>query len=328
VPYHGGQVLALLPRTASGACPCTPGNGERDPFGNPIGNNVLATTTALSDFNGSLPVVCVVRVEISLNVLYDVNRDGFVSVADEVQIQTSPFFKTINATPCGLSCGVDDVNSDGVVDNLDVLAITQAFATLPVDVRCGALQAQSFSCPSVFPSPLVTATDISLDEMYLFDSDGTLTKKRGRTGDVAWTEHLLDRVSSMDASLEERVHQHVEERVQQEQHQLEERVQQEQQQLEERVHQHVEERVQQRLKEEMQQEQQQLEERVQQRLEQRWKQQLEHLRGLMDSNRQQRDVSPATTSNSHWMIGFVVLPIAALALGVVVFLVRRAHRGF
>jgi hypothetical protein len=30
---------------------------------------------------------------------------------------------SINATNCGLNCGVDDVNNDHVIDNLDVLAI-------------------------------------------------------------------------------------------------------------------------------------------------------------------------------------------------------------
>jgi hypothetical protein len=75
--------------------------------------------------------------------------------------------------------------------------------------------------------------------------------------DTAWTEHLLDRVASLDTLLKEEVKQEL---------------RLDQQQLEHRVH----------------QEQQELEQRQlqgQQQLEKKLEQQLEHLRGLIDASR-------------------------------------------
>jgi hypothetical protein len=144
-------------------------------------NNVIATTTALAYPRNTpnKPDVCIVRLLVSLYMPVDVNLDLVVNDTDVNLVQSSPFYTIFlnQPSPCPQNdddqhiCGRADVNFDGLVNPLDVTAITQS-AVLGTSMPCGGVFATAFSCGSSRTAPLTPAVDISLDSIVYFNNDG------------------------------------------------------------------------------------------------------------------------------------------------------------
>lgn len=197
VPAIGGMLLGILPQNPDGSCPCTVNT-----------NDIIGTTTGLAYSNVSgnvfMPDVCIVRLLVSRVLRYDVNRDFVISREDVLLVRNNPQYVAdptgaSNCAPSG--CGNVDVNQDGKVNQFDATAITEAVSSTryPLSVACGGVAATAFSCGSTRASPLVPAVGISLDTVKYFNSDGTLTRKRGGRMDMRDVEDLLSRVATRDA---------------------------------------------------------------------------------------------------------------------------------
>ena len=165
------QLLAALPKTASGSCTCTPGD-----------NDVIITTSATTQpttntFVGFPWDACLVRLRVSRDVPADINQDGVVNSADVEAIESSQFFsnETGVGSLCIGPCGRVDLNNDGAVDPNDVDALNNAIP-IPTDVSCGAIYATVYSCGGDIPRG--GAFDISLDNVDYYNNDGSVVAKR------------------------------------------------------------------------------------------------------------------------------------------------------
>merc|ERR1711991_160335 len=188
VPAVGGSLLALLPEDVNGNCPCSP-----------EGLHIITSTTALAfanPANRNLAEVCMVRLLVDHDVFPDVNEDGMINETDHQRVRGSPYFN-IDASGESLcpdftpeSCGREDVNRDGKVNELDVTSILQS-APSGTRVRCGAVYATAFSCGSTRRAPLVPAVRISLDPVFYRNDDGLMARavrSEGLRGDLSFMQ--------------------------------------------------------------------------------------------------------------------------------------------
>ncbi len=203
VPATGGSLLAIFPRDSKGECSCTP-----RPDAGTMSNDVIATTTAIAYPNDrpNIPDVCIVRLFISQSVAVDVNQDLVVNEQDIFLVENSTYysFDLLASSQCPIVdsqriCGREDVNFDGLVNQLDSTAISQsAYVLAGTGVPCGGVTATTFSCGSSRRAPLTPAVDISFDSIVYFNNDGEYAPTGTLKRSVAAADSALLRTILVD----------------------------------------------------------------------------------------------------------------------------------
>jgi hypothetical protein len=204
-------MLAVLPRNANGTCACTP-----------VANVVVTSTAIAYPRDSANPDVCIVRLLISRQVIFDVNLDGIVNSVDQGLIITRIILNTpcpVNATTGLVQCGREDVNGDGQVNFADLVSLTSV--VLGTNVSCGAVHSTMFSCGSARKAPLTPARAISFDSIVYFEQlglDGVETPQtnmaaRSARSSSFWHDSVhndiiveLEHLKERDVELENRLH--------------------------------------------------------------------------------------------------------------------------
>jgi hypothetical protein len=188
----GGMLLGAFPLDAG--CPCTPQTTRP----------VYASTTGLSRGLDAhmVPVICVVRLELSSLLPIDVDADGLITINDTRAITRHPKYASAF---CGIECGRADVNRDGLVSVEDVHMIQQSVTHLPWNVSCGGIFATEFACGVARSAPPSDLYGVSLDSIEYFRSEQTYVLDRqshNRTARDIISPELTARLANLESELQ------------------------------------------------------------------------------------------------------------------------------